>query len=84
MHDGTRGRGTGPDSRPHAKAPDGHKYRGECGDRLHGICGEVQDPDSVNTLSRICVTCLTAKAPAHGYNILHCSSAVLYYGSSRG
>ena len=32
------------------KAPDGHQCRGGCGGRLHGTCGEVEDPVTVINL----------------------------------
>ena len=42
--------------------PDGHRCRGGCGGRLHGVCGQVveEDADSDNPLRRICPTCSTA------------------------
>ena len=64
-NDAMRGRGTVPDSRPHDKAPHGHRCHGECGGRLDGICGEVEDPDSDYPLHRICATFLTAKGAGH-------------------
>ena len=40
-------------------APDGrdccgHECRGGCGDKLHGICGEVEDPDGDSPTHRVC------------------------------
>lgn len=47
--------------RPH----EGHRCRGECGGRLHGICGEVEDPYGDNSpLQRICPRCATTKRGA--------------------
>lgn len=39
--------------------PDGHRCRGGCGGRLHGVCGQVveENADSDNPLRRICPTC---------------------------
>ena len=39
--------------------PDGHRCRGGCGGRLHGVCGQVveEDLDSDNPLRRICPAC---------------------------
>lgn len=39
--------------------PDGHRCRGGCGGRLHGVCGQVveEDSDSDNPLRRICPAC---------------------------
>ena len=48
------------------QAPDGHLCRGVCGRRLHGLCGEVEDPDSDEPMHRICQTCAIAKATATG------------------
>ena len=48
------------------QAPDGHLCRGVCGGRLHGLCGEVEDPDSDEPMYRICQTCAIAKATAIG------------------
>ena len=48
------------------RAPDGHLCRGVCGGRLHGSCGEVDDPDSDEPMHRICQTCAIAKATATG------------------
>ena len=48
------------------QAPDGHLCRGVCGGRLHGLCGEVEDPDSDEPMHRICQTCAIAKATATG------------------
>lgn len=44
--------------------PDGHRCRGGCGGRLHGVCGQVveEDADSDNPLRRICPTCSTPAA----------------------
>ena len=35
----------------------GHACRAGCGGRLHGICGEVEDPDG-NEMNRICLRCV--------------------------
>ena len=48
------------------QAPDGHLRRGVCGGRLHGPCGEVDDPDSDEPLHPIRQTCAIAKATATG------------------
>lgn len=40
--------------------PCGHDCRGECGGKLHGICGEVEDPDDTPT-HRICQTCISKR-----------------------
>ena len=48
------------------QAPDSHLCRGVCGGRLHGLCGEVEDPDSDEPIHRICQTCAIAKANATG------------------
>ena len=48
------------------QAPDGLLYRGMCSGRLHGLCGEVEDPDSDEPMHRICQTCAIAKATATG------------------
>ena len=45
--------------------PKAFKSRGGCGGRLHGIWGEVEDPDNDNLLHRICATCLAAKSAGH-------------------
>ena len=37
----------------------GHECRGECGGKLHGICGEVEDPDGDSPTHRICHTCIS-------------------------
>ena len=42
------------------KVPDGQKCRGGYGGRLHGTCGEVEDPDNDNPLHRMCPACFTA------------------------
>ncbi|CAN0079347.1 unnamed protein product, partial [Laminaria digitata] len=44
--------------------PDGHRCRGGCGGRLHGVCGQVVDDesDTDNPLRRICPTCSTTAA----------------------
>ena len=44
--------------------PDGHACRGSCGGRLHGICSEVEDPDDVSQMHRICHSCVTKKTAA--------------------
>lgn len=41
---------------------EGHGCRGGCGGRLHGICGEGQDPGDDNEMYRICSSCATKKA----------------------
>ena len=46
--------------------PDGHLCRGVCVGRLHGRCGEVEDPDNDEPMHRICQTCAIAKATATG------------------
>ena len=48
------------------QAPDSHLCRGVCGGRLHGPCGEADDPDSDEPMYRICQTCAIAKATATG------------------
>ena len=48
------------------QAPDGHLCRDVCGRRLHGLCGEVEDPDSDEPMHRMCQTCAIAKATATG------------------
>ena len=35
----------------------GHACRAGCGGRLHGICGEVEDPEG-NEMNRICLRCV--------------------------
>ena len=40
----------------------GHECRGGCGDRLHGMCGEVEDTDSDNPNNRICHTCISKRS----------------------
>ena len=37
----------------------GHECRGEFGGKLHGICGEVKDPDGDSPTHRICHTCIS-------------------------
>ena len=37
-----------------------------CGGRLHGLCGEVEDPGSDEPMHRIYQTCATAKATTTG------------------
>ena len=37
----------------------GHECRGGCGGKLHGICGEVEDPDGDSLTHRICHTCIS-------------------------
>ena len=48
--------------------PDFHDCSGACGGRLHGLCGEVEEPDGGNPMHRICHACPAAryavKAPA--------------------
>ena len=39
----------------------GHTGRGGCGGRLHGHCGEMEDPDGDNIMDRICHACIDAK-----------------------
>lgn len=39
----------------------GHECRGGCGGRLHGLCGEVEDPDG-NENHRICHTCFSKRS----------------------
>ena len=48
------------------EAPIGHACRGGCGGRLHGLCGEVEDPDSDNPMHRICHACAAAKTSTKG------------------
>ena len=48
------------------QTPDGHLCRGVCGDRLHGLCGEVEDPGSDEPMHRVCQTCAITKATATG------------------
>ena len=47
-------------------APDGracgHECRGGCGGKLHGICGEVEDPDGDSPAHRICHTCISKRS----------------------
>ena len=38
--------------------------RGLCGGRLHGICGEVEDPDGGNEMHRIRHSCVATKVEA--------------------
>ena len=67
-----------PDRTP--KLPGGHKCRGECAGRLHGVCGQVEDPDrSDSPLHPICATCPTAhgSCPRLRYTV-HCSSVALF------
>ena len=40
-------------------APDGHECHGGCRDRLHGICGDVEQ-EGGNELQRICPKCTAA------------------------
>ena len=40
----------------------GHKCRGGCGGKLHGTCGEVEDPDGDNDNHRICHTCTSNRS----------------------
>ena len=35
----------------------GHACRAGCGGRLHGICGEVEDPEGIE-MNRICLRCV--------------------------
>ena len=42
--------------------------RGVCGGRLHGLFGEVEDPDSDGAMLRICQTCAIAKATTTGWS----------------
>ena len=51
---------------PTPQAPDGHLCRGVCGGRLHGLCGEVEDPGSDGPMHRICQTCAIAKTTPTG------------------
>ena len=48
------------------QAPDGHLCRCVCGGRLHGLCAEVEGPDSDEPMHRICRTCAITKATATG------------------
>ena len=48
------------------KTPDGHLCRGVCGGRLHGLCEEVEDPDSDEPIDRVCQTRAITKATATG------------------
>ena len=41
--------------------PNGHACRGGCGGRLHGLCGEMEDPDGPNPMHLICPACIGAK-----------------------
>ena len=44
------------------KDNEAHRCRGGCGGRLHGTCGEVEDPDDEDKLlRRICLPCASAK-----------------------
>ena len=40
----------------------GHACRGGCGGKLHGICGEVEDPDGDSPTHRICHTCISNRS----------------------
>ena len=40
----------------------GHECRGGCGGKLHGICGEVEDPDGDSPTHRICYTCISKRS----------------------
>ena len=40
----------------------GHECRGGCGGKLHGTCGEVEDPDGDNDNYRICHTCISNRS----------------------
>ena len=40
----------------------GHECRGGCGGKLHGTCGEVEDPDGDNDNHRICHTCISNRS----------------------
>ena len=40
----------------------GHECRGGCGGKLHGICGEVEDPDGDSPTHRICHTCINKRS----------------------
>ena len=40
----------------------GHECRGGCGGKLHGICGEVEDPDGDSPTHRICHTCISKRS----------------------
>ena len=42
----------------------GMPCRGLRGGRLHGICGEVEDPDGGNEMHRICHSCVAKKVEA--------------------
>ena len=48
------------------QAPDGHLCRGVYSGRLHGLCGEVEDPDSDGPMHRVCQTCAIAIATPTG------------------
>ena len=41
--------------------PGGDACHGGCGGRLHGLCGEVEEPDVDNTMHCICHSCAAAK-----------------------
>ena len=45
------------------KEPGGHTYRGGCGGRLHGNCGDV-DEEGDTEMQRICPTCVAATSQA--------------------
>ena len=40
----------------------GHECRRGCGGKLHGICGEVEDPDGDSPTHRICHTCISKRS----------------------
>ena len=48
--------------KPHARASSGIVCRGRCGGRLHGDCGEVEDPDGNNPMHHICPACADVKS----------------------
>ena len=46
----------------------GHACRAGCGGRLHGLCGEVEDPEG-NEMNRICLRCVGKKGKGKSSNL---------------
>ena len=46
--------------------PHGRACRGGCGGRVHGLCGEVEEPDGDNLMRRIRHACAVAKVLHEG------------------
>lgn len=57
-----------PDRTP--ESHNGHECRGGCGGRLHGLCGELEEPGggSDNPMHRICASCADRNRKAAAYS----------------